>query len=323
MINELTVIITFRNEGEEVERTILEIKRTAGNAVNIVLVNDASEDDYDYGDLKNRYTQIRYLENQQRIGCAASRDIGIDACETPFFLIIDGHMRFYNDHWWSRFVDEIKSDFRAIYCCRCRIWDFETKKEKDIPMPFGAYVHLSNIDGSDFFDTAWITMDIFDNDHNVVDIPCVLGACYAASKDYWKLLRGLEGLRLYSCDEAYLSMKAWMEGGRCRLLKDVAIGHLFREKFPYKVSTDEFIYNRLFIALSLLPNDLKDIVWQKIRLAEGCVNFAKVKRLINLNINEIEELKNHFSNVLKMDFNRFEKINNEVIEKIKRCKDSW
>jgi hypothetical protein len=50
-MNELSVIIAFRNENIEVERTILEIKHTAGNSVDIILVNDASEDNYNYASI--------------------------------------------------------------------------------------------------------------------------------------------------------------------------------------------------------------------------------------------------------------------------------
>lgn len=47
-MKKLSVIIPFLNEGAEIEQTIIEIKRTAGESVDIVLVNDASTDGYDY-----------------------------------------------------------------------------------------------------------------------------------------------------------------------------------------------------------------------------------------------------------------------------------
>jgi glycosyltransferase involved in cell wall biosynthesis len=54
-VNELSVIIAFRNENIEVEYTISEIKRTVGDSVNIILVNDASEDNYDYASIAFKY----------------------------------------------------------------------------------------------------------------------------------------------------------------------------------------------------------------------------------------------------------------------------
>ena len=40
--NELTVLIPFLNEGEEVITTVKEVRRTAGYNVNIIVVNDHS-----------------------------------------------------------------------------------------------------------------------------------------------------------------------------------------------------------------------------------------------------------------------------------------
>lgn len=89
---ELTVIIPFLNEGIEVERTIKEIKRTAGEAVSIVLVNDASDDDFDYESLVNKYNTV-YILHSQRQGSGPAKQAGINACQTPYFLVIDAHMR--------------------------------------------------------------------------------------------------------------------------------------------------------------------------------------------------------------------------------------
>ena len=38
------------------------------------------------------------------MGVAASRDYGINYCTTPYFLLLDGHMRFYDAAWSSLFL---------------------------------------------------------------------------------------------------------------------------------------------------------------------------------------------------------------------------
>jgi glycosyltransferase involved in cell wall biosynthesis len=47
-MNQLTVIIPFLNEGREVGNTLQSIRETAGEQVDVLLVNDASYDDFDY-----------------------------------------------------------------------------------------------------------------------------------------------------------------------------------------------------------------------------------------------------------------------------------
>ncbi|MDR0938509.1 MAG: glycosyltransferase [Mediterranea sp.] len=47
-MNKLTIIISFLNEGEEVERTVSGIRSTVRDTVDIILINDASDDGYHY-----------------------------------------------------------------------------------------------------------------------------------------------------------------------------------------------------------------------------------------------------------------------------------
>jgi len=315
-MNELSVIIAFRNEGVEIERTILEIKRTAGNNVDIILVNDASEDGYDYASVARKY-QTAYIVNKERQGCALSREIGIQTVKTPYFFIIDGHMRFYDNDWHNEIIKAIKKNPRSVYCCRCKAWDYENKEETQKEPFFGAYFNLHNPKGQGIMDVSWVPYDIYPED-NIVEISCVLGACYAASLTYWNHLRGLYGLKLYSCDEAYISIKAWMEGGGCRLLKNIVVGHLFRKKFPYKVSPNEFLYNKSFIIETILPDEIKEEMNKKLKLNLGFVDYSRLKR--KLNKEEVDDYKKYYSTMFTAGFENFQKFNNRIIEKINEKK---
>jgi glycosyltransferase involved in cell wall biosynthesis len=307
MMNELSVIIAFRNESVEIEQTILEIKCTVGNAVDIILVNDASEDGYNYKDIADQYKAI-YIENSERKGCAASREIGISVCATPYFFIIDGHMRFYDNDWHHIIVAAIKENPGSIYCCKCRPWDYATKTETNASVGYGAYLQLHDSIKNQVMEVKWISRD-FHPQSDIVEIPCVLGACYAASKEYWNYLWGLRGLRLYGCDEAYISIKAWMEGGGCRLLKRMTVGHLFREQAPYALSHHEVHYNKSFMAATVLPDELGDNICKKLYQNIGYVDTERIKR--KLDSDEIREYKQYYSSVLTAGFANFERINNQ------------
>ncbi len=311
-MNELTVIISFLNEGGEVETTLKEIRRTAGGAVDVIMINDASTDGFDYSGVAVKYN-ARYVENQMRQGCASSREIGVRLCRTPYLLIIDGHMRFYNDNWWIEIVKAIKDDPRAIYCTRCRMWDFEEKKEKGT-MGYGACLKLLDSEKRGILDVTWINRDIHSR-AEIVDIPCVLGASYAASKEYWNYLRGVDGLMLYGCDEAYISLKAWMEGGRCRLVNNVTIGHLFRKKFPYAVNYLELFYNKLFIAETILPESIARPVIKAIK-AVDYVNYAQARELMEPVKGKVDEFREYYASVFKGGYDRFSKINEWFIAEL-------
>lgn len=301
---ELTVIIPFLNEGDEIEKTIIEIRRTAGSNVDILLVNDASTDDFNYIGIAAKYN-VLYIENYERLGSAASRDIGVLHCKTPFFLTIDGHMRFYMDQWWEKILIELKKNERAIYCCRCKPWSYETGVEDSWPAAYGAYIRLDKYCGDSILNVEWINYDLYPNE-NIVDIPCILGACYSASTRYWKHLRGNDKLALYGCDEQNISIKAWMEGGKCCLIKNVVIGHLFRKSMPYPHKHEHILFNKAIIIETLFPDNLKYDAFKQLTIDSGII-------CSRCRLSEINDLRNYYKENNIADFNRFIDFNNEVI----------
>ena len=264
-MNELTVIIPFLNEGEEIYNTVKNLRETAGDEINIILINDASEDGYDYEIVANEFATT-YIHHPKRRGVAASRDEGIDLSPTEFFLLLDGHMRFFQTDWVELIVAELHKDKRALFCCQ----SISFKKDEDgndvietnRATTYGAYIDLSE---NGDMQAKWNTKDP-DPEENVVDIVCLLGAAYACNKSYWKYLGGLKGLRAYDLDEQFISIKVWMEGGRCRLLKHVGAGHLYRNSFPYKTEDIDLLYNKFLVAELFLPREEKYQVfefWEK------------------------------------------------------------
>lgn len=252
--NLLTIIIPFLNEKEEVEITVKEIRKTVGNTVDIIVINDASIDGFPYGESLSLY-EVHYILNLERKGVAACRDLGVQLCQTPYFLLLDAHMRFYDNLWAEKIICELKSNDRQLLCCQTRFLHRDKNTGKvlistECPQTYGAYSP---------FDKKVIWPDISWNlkeqkpGENKEEIPCVLGAGYSASKRYWTYLKGLEGLRYYGSDESYISFKVWLEGGKCVLLKDVIIGHIYRTVAPYQTINKDYIYNQIFIARQLFP----------------------------------------------------------------------
>ncbi len=71
-IPELTVIIPFLNEGLEVVNTVNSIRRFAGRRVDVIVINDGSDDGYPYEEQLTPLG-VTYLVNAERIGAGASR----------------------------------------------------------------------------------------------------------------------------------------------------------------------------------------------------------------------------------------------------------
>lgn len=304
----ITVIITFYNEKQEVENTIESVKEFSSN-IDILVINDASDDGFNYDDIIQNH-DILYIKNNTRLGVAASRDLGVKNCKTPYFLLLDAHMRFYDNKWVDRISSELDCDNRTLLCCQTAsiLTDKNGKiLENQVSNPsFGAYINLKDT----YFEPVWIKNHSLCNSLTVT-IPCVLGAGYACSKKYWQYLKGLNGLVSYGNDEPYISLKVWLEGGSCKLLKNVVIGHIYRLKEDTPFYANDLIlrlYNRLFLAELLLPCILKRkfYSWYRYTMVE---TFNQTMLQLFNNRTNIIKLKDYYRTIFNYEYSYFEKFN--------------
>jgi glycosyltransferase involved in cell wall biosynthesis len=269
----LTVIIPFLNEGIELERTVQSIRNTTAFPLEIILINDHSDDGYDYEPVAEKYA-CHYVRHSERQGVAASRDEGVEMCQTPYFMLLDAHIEFYKPGWDLDISCVLQENPEAILCCQTKVLRESRENVIDkAPAAFGAYLSLSS---KDILKCTWNQ-----NDHSpnvpVMEIPVILGGAYAACKTYWQHLHGLKGLINYGLDEELISLKCWMEGGRCLLLKNLVAGHIYRSKFPYPVNNDCILHNKLLIvALFFDETAMRENLFRRLKAYHGEIFFDLV-----------------------------------------------
>lgn len=301
----LTIIIPFLNEKDEVENTLKSIREhSKENDIKIILIDDSSDDGMDYECVAIKYHTI-YIKNRERLGVAASRDLGVNHSETPYVMFLDAHMRFYDTMWSHRIIGELSKDDKALLCCQSKGF-INTEKSivevKGRPNSYGAYIDFDDME--QLIEPKWIFTEDPNPNVQTISIPCVLGAAYACTKSFWIYLRGLNGLQYYGSDEPYISMKVWLSGGKCKLLKDVVVGHFYRNEFPYDVPTVYRWYNRLLITELLLPSLKRSQIFSYVNLVErkAFLEFYKNRELIY-------SLKNYYAKIFTHNFSYFNKIN--------------
>lgn len=311
MTSKLSVIIPFLNEGEELRTTVSQIRNTAGSNVDIIVVDDASTDGYDYRKAVEEFG-VTYVEHKERRGSGASKQEGILRSKTPYFIVFDAHMRFYDTTWWREICHCLKNNPNAIYCLKCKPWNAETKEEFDVPAHGGARAELFSDNLYSFLNLRWLSFK--DSGNAVSPIPCVLGACYASSVDYWKRIRGFEGLEGYGCEEIFISLKAWQEGGGCYLMNNITVGHLFRKEFPYVVGKNEDFLNKMYIADVVLPEEYKVRIFS---LVKQCF-YVTYRQYLSKDKDKINEAKRYYSSIFqKGGFEKFLELNKNYTQQLK------
>jgi glycosyltransferase involved in cell wall biosynthesis len=269
MKKELTVIIPFLNENKEVLNTVKNLRENSDQEFDIILINDCSTDGYDYKKVAEDYGAL-YVEHSQRTGVAASRDEAVGLCNTDYFLLLDAHMRVYQRNWVDIFVAELKKNPKDLLCALTLDLDFDGKP-KTKKLGYGAYFEFRDLS------IKWLHKEDIPSHKEGTLIPCVLGASYACSKKYWQYLDGLNGLKSYGLDEQLISIKVWLDGGRCRLIRSIKFGHIFRtgETVPYELRPKDFCRNILLIAELFYGFEMKVQLLQNFR-AHRDVDFVSV-----------------------------------------------
>lgn len=71
-MNKLSVLISFKNEREELAKTCKSIRDTAGDKVDILLLNDDSDKDFDYYESVKPYN-VEYYVSDKRLGSSLGK----------------------------------------------------------------------------------------------------------------------------------------------------------------------------------------------------------------------------------------------------------
>ncbi len=242
----LTAVICFANEGDEVGHTVRGIRETCQEAVDVLLINDASDDGRDYEAVADQYG-CRYLENEARIGPAHSRHKGLTWAKTENVIFLDAHMRFYEAGWHDVVNQAIEQDPDALYCTRSKPLK-PGGAPSGAPMGMGASIEMEAPKFEDWLKAEWNVRPR--GEGATIYVPCVLGGCYAVRRDFMLNYDGYRGLHRYGGEEPLISIKAWLSGGSCQVINDVVIGHIYRggKPAPWKDTIRYFHFNKLATA---------------------------------------------------------------------------
>jgi glycosyltransferase involved in cell wall biosynthesis len=274
----LTVIIPFLNEGVNVEKTVADVAKTTGGAANIVLVNDASSDGYGYEAVSQRYG-CRYLHNAKRLGVAASRDAGVAACATPYFLLLDAHMAFFGYGWAQRLVGYLQAHNGDLLSLSTRGLEADFTFKRKGKVSTGAAFQPHSKKGS--WDALSIRWDYRQRPAGatLTEIACALGGGYAASAESWRRLRGLEGLVKYGHDEQYMSLKYRCAGHKIYNVNDVTAAHMYKKGHPYPHSTFDRTYNQIIIIRTLFDGAMEQELLKKCKKLNS--NYDACAKAVN------------------------------------------
>jgi hypothetical protein len=299
----MTVIIPFYDEGDEPYKTVMScIENTPKNAIKFILIDDHSTK---YRDAKfDNIPNLKYYRNKQIMGVDYCRTLGGYMADTPYLLLVDAHMRF-NPGWFDRYIFVLRLNSEAIvYCKTDYVTDYPDNE--NIRKPTGVQRYFADLKlerNGEVLSSKWTNdepPEIF------TEVTGLMGANYGISKQWFKYIRGMEGLRQYGISEQFLALKNLYFGGKIIYIKDVRIAHLYRYIATFPATKTHFIYNQMFTLRTLLP-------WKEVKKLEAKIPESKykeqAKEMIKRN-NGIELLRKDFTKKKVMSFEKLVKTYN-------------
>lgn len=292
----LSVLISSHNEQlAEINASIRSIRATAGDKVEVVVVDDATPMPVSLEDKK-----ALLIRTESRCGVGAARHLAALHASGDYFLICDAHMRFEMG-WLDKALKRIVGRQTTIHNASCVALEIgQMDMAKATHTYHGATLNIFGPDknkpgATQILEGNWLPSREGDD----FPLACIMGANYFMSAEWFFHIGGLRMLKGWGTDEGLLSIKTWLAGGECRMMKSVRIGHQFRHTAPYPTEASSLIYNKMMLALTCLPLNM---AWKLNSLHRGGTELLQAKKEIERDYGSIMVERAYFESIRKRDF---------------------
>jgi len=260
MYQKISIIIPSVNEGEQMIKTVQSIQDTVPKGkYEIIVINDGS-------DTWEKIPGVTTIHHEITQGRPVSVHEGVEKAKYEAILILNARMRF-TEGWLDKYIDHLNKYPEGLVCATCVYLSYGDEEiTDDKPRKYGSSLAIYDSHSKlKFFNNKWNTDYPEDG---IVDV--CLGASTAMTKKWWNKIHGLKGLYSWGSADAFLALKTKLAGGKCRVMKDVEIGNIFRgdyyegekkikTKQHYPASPTHTIYNKMYMLYILFPNEVDRI----------------------------------------------------------------
>lgn len=302
----ISVIVPVKNEFDEIKTFVNHLNPYLDDRWELVMVNDGSvwgsnefrplkKEDFLTIDLPN----VKIVNSPKSFGVGYSFDRGVEACSGDIIVITACDV-FPADGWHDKVLKAVNGRPNALGSAVCIGNVTKTKHYGadllfwvdgyDLPKTNPLY---GSSDYTSLFKAKWLNSR---QEEEVYDIPCVLGAFYFCTKEYYTYLGGWDteignhfcGHRIWGSLEPFISLKSWLAGDGCYLDTTIEAEHIFGRhdrKNRWKKGgrgADWMWWNRLVILETMILDDFA---------RQGLYDFVKPELNFNVARKWIKENK--------------------------------
>lgn len=230
---DLSIVIPTLNEGEHLRRTVYQLRATVPPGTEVIVVDDGATDGCcDF--LREGAGDMRLLEFAgTRLGASGARNRGAAAAGSDVLVFLDAHMEL-PPGWIQRLRDAacepgvgaVGPGVAVLGRPECCGWGM---RYRDAGLGI-----------------EWLPAP---KPGEPSAVPMVPGCCVAMRRAVFESFNGFDtGLVRWGSEDAELSLRLWMAGYELRIVPDVVVAHLFRERHPYPIDWTTILHNQLRVA---------------------------------------------------------------------------
>ncbi|GAB6033349.1 hypothetical protein CHUAL_013116 [Chamberlinius hualienensis] len=235
-----SIIIVFHNEAwSTLLRTVHSIINRSPRELieEIILVDDASEKDFlgrkleDY--MSSLEVPIRVFRTGDRSGLIRARLLGAAKSRGQVLIFLDAHCE-CTTGWLTPLLAQIALNKTRVVCPIIDVISDETFE----------YVPASDMTWGGFnwrLNFRWYRvpqreMDRRNGDRTLpLRTPTMAGGLFAIDRDYFETIGKYdEGMDIWGGENLEMSFRIWMCGGTLEIVPCSRVGHVFRDRSPYK-----------------------------------------------------------------------------------------
>ncbi|XP_077175956.1 polypeptide N-acetylgalactosaminyltransferase 3 [Paroedura picta] len=289
-----SVIIVFHNEAwSTLLRTVHSVMYTSPAILlqEIILVDDASEDDYLHSKLDEYVKQfqiVKIVRQRKRKGLITARLLGASVATGETLTFLDAHCECF-DGWLEPLLARIAENYTYVVSPDISAIDVNTF-EFSKPSPYGHNHNRGNFDWTLSF--GWESLP----DHEIqrrkdetysIKSPTFAGGLFSISKEYFEHIGSYdEEMEIWGGENIEMSFRVWQCGGQLEIIPCSIVGHVFRSKSPHTFPKGTQVITRNQVRLAeVWMDEFKDIFYRRNREAAKIVkqkSFGDVSKRLQL-----------------------------------------
>ncbi|XP_053321695.1 LOW QUALITY PROTEIN: polypeptide N-acetylgalactosaminyltransferase 6-like [Spea bombifrons] len=267
-----SVIIVFHNEAwSTLLRTVYSVLHTSPAILlkEVILVDDASEDDYLKQPLDNYVKSlqiVKIIRQRERKGLITARLLGASVATGEVLTFLDAHCECFHG-WLEPLLSRIAEDHTAVVSPDITTIDlnsFEFSK----PVQYGKQHSRGNFDWSLTF--GWETIPAHEKERRKdetypIKSPTFAGGLFAISKSYFEYIGSYDDeMEIWGGENVEMSFRVWQCGGQLEIIPCSVVGHVFRTKSPHSFPKGTQVISRNQVRLAEVWMDrYKEIYYRR------------------------------------------------------------